>query len=406
MVAERDSEETTETTTTVEAGAAAAEPTSAAEPYQGWENFKNESKLDAADALTKWVLQADTILAKMITRDELSAQMRMLETDIKLTGTDVKEEVTGVKDIIDEKMSAAGNVKDVIAKVEKRMKEAEDERKKMERSMKEMKDEMRLAAPRDGWQQEEKKERGEEEGGGDARQQEEDEGGTRDNENGGNYLNHKAADKFWPERWRGEKGCRTFKELTRDLELYVTALAPGVKAKKLLEMLAEQRDEGDNTAIAMEVGTDQTTLKKISCSLGPLLHKTCQGEAGTRIEKVEMHDGFGTYRQLAKWFAAQSASDGCNLLAKIMKPSKATNLADLDHKLTQWDGWVREYVSKFKGEGLSDKIKETAIRMMTPQGITDNRISGVREMNSYRAIRIMLDDLLQDKRENGGANGG
>ena len=82
--------------------------------------------------------------------------------------------------------------------------------------------------------------------------------------------------------------------------------------------------------------------------------------------------------------------------------SKATNLADLDHKLTQWDGWVREYVSKFKGEGLSDKIKETAIRMMTPQGITDNRISRVREMNSYRAIRIMLGDLLQDKRENGG----
>ena len=224
------------------------------------------------------------------------------------------------------------------------------------------------------------------------------------------WLDRKGADKFWPEAWKGEKQCKSFKDFTADLRLYVSALVPGIKARKLLECIAGEAHETITDEMieryAQEVGAEAMLLKKVSVVMGPMLHKVCKGDAATRISPAEDEYGFTTFRLLVKWFSAQSSSDSCNLLARIMKPARAANLREFDAKLAQWDQWLQEYASKFRNEGLTEKVKETAMRMMMPQTLVDNRVAGVRHLNSYGALRELADDVLRDRRDNGGAQGG
>ena len=40
------------------------------------------------------------------------------------------------------------------------------------------------------------------------------------------------------------------------------------------------------------------------------------------------------------------------------------------------------------------------MRMMMPQSVLDSRVAGVREMDSYTALRYLADDLIRGKGDN------
>ena len=124
------------------------------------------------------------------------------------------------------------------------------------------------------------------------------EAGEREGEERGMRVDPKEASKYWPEPFTGERGSKVFSKHRRGMEVYLTALAPEVDGKKLLDWLgrmAGQPGPVTDEDIAKEVPEDTArTWRKISKTAGLMLHKQTHGAAARKILPIPVGDGFTT----------------------------------------------------------------------------------------------------------------
>ena len=253
------------------------------------------------------------------------------------------------------------------------------------------------------------------------------EGETEEDKDGDKTIRPKKVDvrnakDYWPENFLAEKGGKTFAEFTGEMENYLAMLAPDLEAERFLEWVAKFGDEEiEPDDLRDQVGTivsermargecediDEYDAIKveidywmlISKAMGPVLHKVCKKFAASKIKPIPKSDGINTWRMLSKWFSARSDTDSATLLTMILNPNRAANVDDLQSKLDAWDEHVRNYETKFNKADLTDAVRRTAMRAIAPEKVVEQRIIGVKGLNTYDKLRNVLDDYVLDRRD-------
>ena len=219
-------------------------------------------------------------------------------------------------------------------------------------------------------------------------------------------LNTRDAKKFWPETYIGDhvEDKKSFAEFLGEVQTYLSVLL----ARTLLEWAASFRAQ---PIVSSDVEAHEAShgnpfdwnLKEVSEALGLLLHKVCRGSAGVKLNAVLKTDWFKAWRVLGFWFQARSTNDSMSLVTVIMNPDRAKDLTDMMNKLDRWDAPIRDYEMKFEKDDISDNMRQAALFAMAPEAVVENRLAGIRDLDSYAKVRCMIDDMIRDRREARGA---
>ena len=103
----------------------------------------------------------------------------------------------------------------------------------------------------------------------------------------------------------------------REVETYLSVLAPGLLARLLLEWAAAFRDQ-------------------------PIVLSDVEAYEAAHGNPFDWNLKENAWRVLAFWFQARSTNDSMSLMTMIMSPDRAKDLNDMMNKLDCWDALIRD----------------------------------------------------------------
>ena len=206
-------------------------------------------------------------------------------------------------------------------------------------------------------------------------------------------LRTKDAEKFMPEvAWA--EGAYDFVDLADDLTTWIGMLDPELDAEEFMKWVSNQEDPEAVENSRLGEWTAYPTAGAISKLLHAVLLKRTKSDAKVVVKCAGSGEGLKAWRQLVNDFAPKSTTDGSALMAQIIAPDRAKNLAELRSFRTDWEKMVKDYEHDF--ETITDTVKEAALKAIIPLDLLQSRFRG-KDMGGYKGLTKELGNYLRNK---------
>ena len=210
-------------------------------------------------------------------------------------------------------------------------------------------------------------------------------------------LRHRAAEKFMPDVWSGDKGASPFSDFAYEVENYLSVLEPGGSGSRTLAWAAARKEPITTTDVEdLDLDEEHPHAKAINVALAHLLTKVTTGTAKTMVKQAGPGCGLRAWQNLARWYRPRSAMDQATSITMVMNPGQCRDMGEMHRRLEEWEVAVREHEARFD-DRIQESVRTAALLSMIPKGIYEQRFKG-RAYDSYLDLRQELGNYLADRR--------
>ena len=212
-------------------------------------------------------------------------------------------------------------------------------------------------------------------------------------------INTKDGDKHMPLTWSGDKGSRSFGELTFEMLNWASSIdRHGGGAKLMMEAAADVTEVSDDWVSFKEQSNENAW--EFCRVLANTLVSITAGTAKNMTRKVlqaSPGNGLKAWQSLARWFRPNNAMEASTALTKIMTPERQKTVHDLHRAVAEWELRVVEYEARFN-EQVSETTKLSALKMMMPHSVLEKYIDSI---TSFQDVRARLANYMTEYFSNG-----
>ena len=137
-------------------------------------------------------------------------------------------------------------------------------------------------------------------------------------------------------------------------------------------------------------------VQPLNAALASCLITTTTGEVATLVRRVlQAHPGAGlrAWQEMNRWYRPKSAVEGAASMARIIEPSRAKTVADLQRSIMDWELRVAEHEARHS-ETVPDTVKVAALKRMMTVEMAERYIEGP---NTYVDLRSRIAAYVGEK---------